>query len=63
PHWERYGNLPFIPIEKGQVYTIEPRLNVEGYGIATIEEEVFVGENGVEFLSTPQTEIYLIKSN
>ncbi|MCF8262587.1 MAG: Xaa-Pro peptidase family protein [Melioribacteraceae bacterium] len=61
PRWERYKNLPFIPIEEGNVFTIEPRLPIEGYGIATIEEEVVVRENGVEFLSNPQTEIYLIK--
>ena len=61
PRWERYGNLPYIPIEVGNVFTIEPRLTIPGYGIATIEEIVWVKENGVEFLSPPQTEIYLIK--
>lgn len=60
PKWERYGNLPFLPIEKDQVYTIEPRLKVENFGIATIEEEVFVTENGCEFLSTPQEELFII---
>ncbi len=61
PRWERYGNLPYIPIEVGNVFTIEPRLTIPGYGIATIEEIVWVKENGVEFLSPPQTELYLIK--
>ncbi len=61
PRWERYGNLPYIPIEIGNVFTIEPRLTIPGYGIATIEEIVWVKEDGVEFLSPPQTEIYLIK--
>ncbi len=61
PRWERYGNLPYIPIEAGNVFTIEPRLTIPGYGIATIEEIVWVKEDGVEFLSPPQTEIYLIK--
>lgn len=61
PTWERYGRIPYMQIEVGQVYTIEPRLTVDGYGIATIEEEVVVTENGCEFLSNPQTEIYLIK--
>jgi len=61
PKWDRYGNLPFIPIEKNQVYTIEPRLNVENYGIATIEEEVLVADNGCKFLSEPQEELILIK--
>ncbi|MFA3783978.1 M24 family metallopeptidase [Melioribacteraceae bacterium 4301-Me] len=60
PRWERYGNLPFLPIEEKQVYTLEPRLTIEGYGIATIEEEVVVTKNGSEFLSEPQKDIYLI---
>ena len=29
PRWERYGDLPNQPIEKGQCFTIEPRLPVE----------------------------------
>ncbi len=62
PRWERYGNLPYLPIEEGQVFTLEPRLTIEGYGIATIEEEVVVTKNGCEFLSEPQKEIYLIRS-
>ncbi len=60
PEWERYGNLPFLEIEKDQVYTIEPRLTIENYGIATIEEEVLVNETGCEYLSEPQREIWLI---
>ncbi|MBU1680122.1 MAG: aminopeptidase P family protein, partial [Bacteroidetes bacterium] len=59
--WERYGNLPFIKIEESNVFTIEPRLTIEGYGIATMEEIVVVTKDGCEFLSEPQNEIYLIK--
>ncbi len=61
PKWERYGNLPYMTLEESQVFTIEPRLTIEGYGIATMEEEVVIRKDGVEFLSPPQTEIYLIK--
>lgn len=61
PKWERYGNLPYMPLEVGNVFTIEPRLTIKGYGIATIEEIVWVKERGIEYLSEPQTEIYLIK--
>jgi Xaa-Pro aminopeptidase len=60
PRWERYGDLPFGKIETGQVFTIEPRLPIEGYGVATIEEIVWVTENGAEFLSKPQREIFLV---
>lgn len=60
PEWERYGNLPYLKIEESQVYTIEPRINIPGYGVATMEEIIVVRPNGSEFLSHPQREIYLI---
>lgn len=60
PEWERYGTLPYLAIEAGQVYTIEPRITIPGYGVATMEEIIVVTENGGEFLSHPQREIYLV---
>jgi len=48
PKWERYGNLPYLALEEGNVFTIEPRLTIKGYGIATMEEIVWVRKNGVE---------------
>ncbi|PID60321.1 MAG: Xaa-Pro aminopeptidase [Ignavibacteriae bacterium] len=60
PKWERYGNLPYMKIEKGNVFTIEPRLTIKGYGIATMEEIIWVTEDGCEYLSEPQREIILI---
>ena len=60
PQWEKYGKLPFLKIEETQVYTIEPRLYVKGYGTATIEEEVVVTKTGCEFISKPQKELILI---
>ncbi len=61
PKWERYGNLPFLKIEENMLFTIEPRIPVEGYGVVTVEDIVRVKKDGVEFLSTPQKEIILIK--
>jgi len=61
PRWERYGKMPYFKVEVGQVYTLEPRVFCEGYGIVTIEEEVVVTEDGCEFLSLRQEEIYLIE--
>jgi Xaa-Pro aminopeptidase len=61
PKWERYGNLPFIPVEVSNIFTIEPRLTINNYGIATIEEMVVVTEDGIEWLSERQKEIYLIR--
>ncbi len=60
PRWEKYGKTPFMKIEESQVYTIEPRLYVEGYGTSTIEEEVVITKTGCEFLSKPQKELILI---
>ncbi|MBR9977599.1 MAG: aminopeptidase P family protein [Bacteroidetes bacterium] len=60
PRWERYGKLPYGKIESGQVFTIEPRLPIEGHGVATIEEIVWVRDDGVRFLSRPQRSLLLI---
>lgn len=60
PRWDRYKDLPYSVVEAGQVYTLEPRLTIDGYGIATIEEIVVVTESGCEFLSTPQQELWVI---
>ncbi len=62
PAWEKYAQKPFLPIEKGMVFTIEPRLTVAGHGIATIEEMVVVTEDGAEYLSTPQKDLLLIRA-
>lgn len=61
PKWERYNNLPFLEVEERNVFTLEPRLTIENYGIATVEEMVVVTKTGCEFLSDRQKELYLIK--
>jgi Xaa-Pro aminopeptidase len=60
PAWEKYAHKPHFPIEQGMVFTLEPRLTVPGFGIATVEEMVVVTESGAEFLSTPQQELILV---
>lgn len=60
PAWEKYANKPFEPIEKGMVFTLEPRLMVPECGIATIEEMVVVTDSGAEYLSEPQKELWLV---
>ncbi|MCH7973060.1 MAG: aminopeptidase P family protein [Bacteroidetes bacterium] len=60
PRWERYGNTPFMRVEENQVYTIEPRVPVKGYGVSTLEEEVVVRKEGAEFISKPQKKLMLI---
>jgi Xaa-Pro aminopeptidase len=61
PAWEKYAGRPFLPLETGMVFTIEPRLTVPGYGIATVEDMVVVTRTGAEYLSTPQRELALVR--
>ena len=61
PVWERYGNLPYLKIEENQVYTLEPRIVIPDYGVATIEEIIVVRREGGEFLSEPQRELLLVE--
>ena len=51
--WERYVSTPYMKVEARQVYTIESRLTVDGYGTSTLEGMVVVNENGCEFISNP----------
>jgi Xaa-Pro aminopeptidase len=60
PLWERYGDTPNWPLEIGQVFTLEPSIFLDDYGIMGIEEMILVTEDGAEFLSKPQEEIILI---
>ncbi len=60
PAWERYGQVPYLEIEEGQVYTIEPRVQVPEHGVATVEEIIAVTADGSEWLSHPQTELFYI---
>jgi Xaa-Pro aminopeptidase len=61
PAWERYGNLPFISLEKDQVFTIEPRIYIKDFGVATVEEMAVITSDGAEYLSQPQKELVLVK--
>jgi Xaa-Pro aminopeptidase len=59
PAWEKYAGKPFLPLEAGMVFTLEPRLTVPGRGIATVEEMVILRADGAEYLSTPQEALIL----
>lgn len=60
PAWEKYAQKPFYPLEEGMIFTIEPRLEVSGRGIVTIEEMVVIRKNGAEYLAEPQKELLLV---
>jgi Xaa-Pro aminopeptidase len=61
PLWERYGDLPNLPLEAGQVYTVEPGLAVPGYGYIGIEEDVLLTPTGAVYMSDPQKKLILKK--
>jgi Xaa-Pro aminopeptidase len=60
PRWERYGKTPEGLVEAGNVYTIEPSLFLPGYGMIAVEEDVLITDNGLQWLSAPQTEIIVV---
>ncbi len=60
PRWEKYAGLYDRPVEVGNVFTLELHVPVEGRGIMSLEEDVLVTEDGVVYLSDPQTELRYI---
>jgi Xaa-Pro aminopeptidase len=62
PRWERYGNTPYGVVEAGNCFTLELGVHVPGYGLVSLEEDVLVTESGVEWLSTPQTDLIVVKA-
>ena len=61
PAWARYRNTPFIPVEDGMIFTLEPSLNVEGFGAVGIEEDAVVTPSGGKLLAPPQTELWTVR--
>ncbi len=43
------------------MFTIEPRIYIKDFGVATVEEMVVITADGAEYLSQPQVELYLVK--
>ena len=62
PAWERYGRMPFFPLEADQCFTLEPRLFVEGHGFATCEEIFTVTPEGGAPLSRSQEKLLLVRA-
>lgn len=60
PRWDRYGTAPFGVVEEGNVFTLEYGTAVPGRGYIGLEEDVLVTADGVEWLSTPQRDIWLV---
>jgi Xaa-Pro aminopeptidase len=60
PRWDRYGAAPLGLIEEGNVFTVEYGAPVPARGYIGLEEDVLVTAEGVEWLSTPQRELWLV---
>ena len=60
PLWDRYGDSPRGVVEEGNVFTLEYGAPVEGRGYIGLEEDVLVTADGIEWLSTPQRELWLV---
>ena len=61
PLWEKYDNDPKLELEVGQIFTIEPGLDVPGYGHIGLEEDVLMTETRAEYLGAPQEQLVLLK--
>jgi Xaa-Pro aminopeptidase len=61
PRWDRYGASPFGLVEAGNVFTLEYGTAVPGRGYIGLEEDLLVTADGVEWLSTPQRELWLVQ--
>jgi Xaa-Pro aminopeptidase len=59
PRWDRYGSAPLGVVEERNVYTLEFGTAVPGRGYIGLEEDVVVTRGGVEWLSTPQRDLWL----
>lgn len=61
PQWERYARICELPVEVGNIFTLELHVNVPERGVMSLEEDVLVTESGVEYLSRPQTALRYIR--
>jgi len=63
PHWPgRYARSKvYRVIQEHQIFTAEPSVAFEGVGWINLEDDVVVRENGVERLSGPQEDFFLIE--
>lgn len=60
PRWERYAGICELPVEAGNIFTLELHVIVPDRGMMSLEEDVLVTEDGVVYLSKPQTALRYI---
>lgn len=59
PQWERYGDTPLMPIELGNVFTLELEIMLPGIGCVGLEEDVAVEPESTRFLCERQTQLLI----
>lgn len=60
PRWERYQGICDLPVEEGNIFTLELHVVVPERGLVSLEEDVLVTGADVEYLSKPQKELRYI---
>ncbi len=60
PKWDRYGTTPTIPLEEGNVFTLELGIKLPGIGYVGLEEDVVLEQDGAGFLC-PRQETLVIR--
>jgi Xaa-Pro aminopeptidase len=61
PLWERYGESPRLPLQEGQVFTIEPSIKTENFGMVALEEMIVITKHGCEFLVPPLKDFIYVR--
>ncbi|MCX6825830.1 MAG: Xaa-Pro peptidase family protein [candidate division Zixibacteria bacterium] len=60
PKWKRYGTTPEIPLEPGNLFTVELGIEIPLIGYVGLEEDLIVTKEGGKFLCPCQTELPII---
>lgn len=60
PRWERYGQAPYIQLEVGNVFTLEPTILQSPRPSMLVEENVVLTEEGATWLSQRQTHLWVV---
>lgn len=61
PRWERYAGICERVVEVGNVFTLELHVPVPGRGVMSLEEDVLVTADGLDYLAPPQTSLWTIR--
>ncbi|MEW5985561.1 MAG: M24 family metallopeptidase [Chloroflexota bacterium] len=61
PRWEKYAGICELPVEVGNIFTLELHVTIPGRGIMSLEEDVLVTEKEIEYLGEPQTALRYIR--